>query len=338
MIRSIAPPFGHDDATVALRSFPSWNRILGGEAGRWNPRAATIPCPGAPTFLLFCYGVHLVAVLFGPVRAMSTYLEVQGPEGSKLLNLLGDRVSVGKDPSNELAVPSDPSVSRLHAVLERFPAGWCIRDLDSRNGTFVNGARIWGERPLHPGDEIRVGSTTLVFRYESSRPLPSTDAPLPVPGLTRRERDVLVALCRPLASGDVFTEPASVRTWPRPWLCPRPRSNSTWPTCTTSSASTKRTRDVAFAWPTRPSTGGWCGWATSGHPDECELEGAPPAFAYGLDQVERQAARVLGKDNLPAGMDAQTRWRVRFPSASATRALGSLWDEILRRNRRPHPD
>ena len=211
MIHSIAPPFGHDDATVALRSFPSWNRILGGEAGRWNPRAATIPCPGAPTFLLFCYGVHLVAVLFGPVRAMSTYLEVQGPEGSKLLNLLGDRVSVGKDPSNELAVPSDPSVSRLHAVLERFPAGWCIRDLDSRNGTFVNGARIWGERPLHPGDEIRVGSTTLVFRSESSRPLPSTDAPLPVPGLTRRERDVLVALCRPLASGDVFTEPASVR-------------------------------------------------------------------------------------------------------------------------------
>ncbi len=147
---------------------------------------------------------------------MSTYLEVQTPERSKVVLLRGDRVSVGKDPSNDIAVPSDGSVSRLHALLERLPAGWCVRDLDSRNGTFVNGVRIWGERPLRSGDEIRIGGTSLLFRSEASpQPVPSTDAPIPVPELTPRERDVLVALCRPLTSGDVFTEPASVREMAR---------------------------------------------------------------------------------------------------------------------------
>jgi pSer/pThr/pTyr-binding forkhead associated (FHA) protein len=97
-------------------------------------------------------------------------------------------------------------------VLERYEAGWCVRDLDSRNGTFVNGQRIWGERPLRPGDELRVGATRLVYRGEGpTGGGKSTQASEPPPELTRREREVLVVLCRTVLAGEAFTEPASIR-------------------------------------------------------------------------------------------------------------------------------
>ena len=95
---------------------------------------------------------------------MSAYLEVWTPAGRELVALEAGRLTLGADPANDLPLPADPTLSRLHAVLERYEAGWCVRDLDSRNGTFVNGQRIWGERPLRPGDELRVGATRLIYR------------------------------------------------------------------------------------------------------------------------------------------------------------------------------
>jgi pSer/pThr/pTyr-binding forkhead associated (FHA) protein len=143
---------------------------------------------------------------------MGEHLEVLAPQGRTRVALEGDRVSIGKDPSNDVVLGWDPTVSRVHALLERIGPGWCVRDLSSRNGTSVNGERIWAERPLRPADEIRVGVTRIVFR--SDQPSPGelvTATPAPPPRITAREREVLLALCRPVFSGEVFTEPASVR-------------------------------------------------------------------------------------------------------------------------------
>ena len=126
--------------------------------------------------------------------------------------LTGDRLVIGQSSTNDLALPFDSTVSRLHAILERLPSGWCVRDLNSRNGTFLNGERVWGERPVRPGDEVRVGQTRLVFGLdgpaEQGNETVGADR---APELTRRERDVLLALCAPLASENVFREPASIR-------------------------------------------------------------------------------------------------------------------------------
>lgn len=135
-------------------------------------------------------------------------IDVLAPDGRFEVALDAERVSVGKAPTNDVAV-DDPTASRLHAVFERFPAGWCIRDLGSRNGTFVNGERIFGERALRPGDEIRIGKTRIVYRGDPGELFAPTEAPSRSPDLTPREHDVLVALCRPLLSGDAFSEPAS---------------------------------------------------------------------------------------------------------------------------------
>jgi pSer/pThr/pTyr-binding forkhead associated (FHA) protein len=122
-----------------------------------------------------------------------------------------DRTTVGKAPENDVVLDDDPTASRLHAVLERFPAGWCVSDLGSSNGTWVNGERIWAAHRLRNGDEVRIGQTRLLFRDPLGAIGQQTEVEQQAPSLTARERDVLVALCRPLLARDMFTEPASTR-------------------------------------------------------------------------------------------------------------------------------
>ena len=127
------------------------------------------------------------------------------------VELAAERSTVGKAAENDIAVDDDATASGLHAVLERFAAGWCVTDLGSSNGTWVNGERIWATRRLRNGDEIRIGQTRLVF-CDPLRPAgAATEIEQAPPALTARERDVLVALCRPLLARDMFTEPASTR-------------------------------------------------------------------------------------------------------------------------------
>src|SRR5215211_6909979 len=86
---------------------------------------------------------------------MSSHLEVFKPSGRELVALGGDRVTLGKASSNIVALEHDDTVSRLHAVFENLGAAWSIRDMGSRNGTYLNGEKITAERVLHSGDEVR---------------------------------------------------------------------------------------------------------------------------------------------------------------------------------------
>jgi len=139
---------------------------------------------------------------------VSSYVEVWGRSGRELRALDSERITVGSLDSNDVVVDSD-GVSRVHAVFERFGDTWTVRDLGSRNGTFVNGGRIIGEHALHSGDEIVLGRLRLQFHGPARGA--ETAAIASPPPLTPRERDVLLALCRPLLTGDAFTEPASTR-------------------------------------------------------------------------------------------------------------------------------
>ena len=142
---------------------------------------------------------------------MAAAIEVVSARGSWRVELQSNRTTVGKASENDIAL-DDPSVSHLHAVLERFSAGWCVTDLGSSNGTWLNGERIWSSRRVRHDDEIRIGQTRLLFRDPTGAAQPDTDVENAPPALTARERDVLVALCRPLLARDMFTEPASTRT------------------------------------------------------------------------------------------------------------------------------
>jgi pSer/pThr/pTyr-binding forkhead associated (FHA) protein len=151
---------------------------------------------------------------------VTNWIELRDPSGQRRIPLTGDRVSIGKAPENDVVAAGDGTASRLHAVLERYASGWSIRDLGSRNGTYVNGEPITAERALRPGDEITIGETRFVFRAEvaatrSDTALePATSGTIaadPAPDITRREHDVLLELCRPVLGGSLLTEPSSVR-------------------------------------------------------------------------------------------------------------------------------
>jgi hypothetical protein len=92
------------------------------------------------------------------------YLEVSRSDGAEFVELTGDLLTIGRSEGSDAAFPLDAAVSSKHAVLQRVSAGWLLRDAGSSNGTYVNGARLEGERLLVAGDEVVVGGGHMVFR------------------------------------------------------------------------------------------------------------------------------------------------------------------------------
>jgi hypothetical protein len=129
----------------------------------------------------------------------------------RLVMLDADHLVLGRMPGNDFEIPWDPRVSGVHAHLERRAARWIIEDDGlSRNGTFVNGDRLHGQRPLRDGDVISVGDTVMGFRHPENEPILAT-VTVPVaatPEVSDAQRRVLVALCRPI-SGDEPSAPAT---------------------------------------------------------------------------------------------------------------------------------
>lgn len=142
---------------------------------------------------------------------MRGFVEVWGRHGPDLVALDADRTTIGRAASNGVALGDDLTASDFHAVVERYPSGWCIRDVGSSNGTFLNGERVVGEHRLRAADEILVGATRLVFRLKDAPDFTTTRGVEGPPSLTRREKDILVALCRPLLGPEPFAQPATVR-------------------------------------------------------------------------------------------------------------------------------
>jgi pSer/pThr/pTyr-binding forkhead associated (FHA) protein len=145
------------------------------------------------------------------VTATPAYIEIRGSGPPELFPLDGSRVTIGRSDGNDIVLRDDRLVSHVHAVIEAYGASFALRDLGSSNGTFVNGQGLAGERVLRPGDEIRLGRTQILYRESQAPPAERTDTGPKPPELTARERDVLIALCRPLLHSNLFAEPASIR-------------------------------------------------------------------------------------------------------------------------------
>jgi pSer/pThr/pTyr-binding forkhead associated (FHA) protein len=129
------------------------------------------------------------------------------------LGSAGDRLTIGRRASNDVALEWDSRVSRVHAALERVGEEWAVTDDGlSHNGTWVNGERTTGRRRLCDGDTIAVGETLLVYRASpgssASRPTVSAAGPHIGELLTPAQRRVLLALCRPFKDAPYAT-PAS---------------------------------------------------------------------------------------------------------------------------------
>jgi hypothetical protein len=76
--------------------------------------------------------------------------------------LLDSAYTLGRAPDNTISI-ADGSVSSRHARILRTPEGFVLEDLQSRNGTFVNGEQVADKRLLADGDLIRLGKIIMTF-------------------------------------------------------------------------------------------------------------------------------------------------------------------------------
>jgi pSer/pThr/pTyr-binding forkhead associated (FHA) protein len=145
-------------------------------------------------------------------RAGTPFLVLRDGGGAQRLFVLDaarQRVTVGRSAGNDVALPWDSEVSRLHAELERLGDEWTAADDGlSRNGSFVNGQRISGRHRLRDGDVLRVGRTSIAFRVPESpdsRPTVAAGSRAELPALSATQRAVLAALCRPYKATELAT-------------------------------------------------------------------------------------------------------------------------------------
>ena len=114
--------------------------------------------------------------------------------------LHGKLTTIGRDPACAIVTES-PMVSGLHAIILNTKAGYSVEDLDSLNGTFVNGQRIYGRVSLTSGDRIDFVGLSLIFEGDAPQtplPDPRLNRPtesfrLPVGGSTIRLADLMAA-------------------------------------------------------------------------------------------------------------------------------------------------
>jgi hypothetical protein len=95
-----------------------------------------------------------------PGAGVARLVPVESADARDFHPLTG-RTIVGRGAESDLRLPVG-TISRRHAEIERIAGGWLVRDLNSENGTWVNGERVW-EQVLVDGDRVQFGTVCLVF-------------------------------------------------------------------------------------------------------------------------------------------------------------------------------
>ena len=135
------------------------------------------------------------------------------PDEQRILELgpAIERATIGRQEACDVSLPEDPSVSRVHAVLERIGNEWTVvDDGSSRNGSFVNGQRVHGRS---------CSATATSCGWATHAPVPrepdrTTAETLPMSAVPQvdisvAQRRVLIAVCRPFAGAGFATLPSN---------------------------------------------------------------------------------------------------------------------------------
>ena len=147
---------------------------MGEEQFRFYAEAAPLTASAAPAPALAAspeqlkhtvHGIEAVAPPSPPRptgAAFASFLVRSGGLMGQRLPVKTPVVNLGRADYNDIVLP-DPSISTSHAKLQRREGVWVLVDLDSTNGTFVEGEQVKGEAPLGPGAMVRLGDVQLLF-------------------------------------------------------------------------------------------------------------------------------------------------------------------------------
>ena len=137
--------------------------------------------------------------LLAPSGPTATLTVRQGPQIGIQFPITGRHVVLGREETNDIVI-QDAEVSRRHCQINRDGDEFTIQDLNSTNGTFINGSQITTPHILSNGDKVGLGQTTLLFEARAVVEIAENDYIAP----------------------DVVSEPPSSPVSPveEPWLTP----------------------------------------------------------------------------------------------------------------------
>jgi len=127
---------------------------------------------------------------------MQAKLKVRPSEGEPFDIEVGNTATIGRGRDNSVCLPTNPHVSRQHAIVRCHNAWqYQIMDLGSRNGTFVNGRRVITPVLLEHGAVIRISNNEIVFEQtEGNDPDSSYDVTLATGTDAHHEESAIVAI------------------------------------------------------------------------------------------------------------------------------------------------
>lgn len=128
--------------------------------------------------LLYAFLATVLVMLWRDLREATTGREAARPGGQLVVLHAADDLlaagiafplqpvtSIGRSPTNTIPVP-DTYASAQHTLLTLREGQWWLEDLDSRNGTLLNGVRISGPTVVSAGDVVGVGRTQLKLELD----------------------------------------------------------------------------------------------------------------------------------------------------------------------------
>jgi pSer/pThr/pTyr-binding forkhead associated (FHA) protein len=137
---------------------------LFGQRAKRLTTATRLTAPDASAFLTQAHG--LVAPPAATSSQALALVITAGPKKGERLPLGTEAVTIGRASDSTLVIRDDYTSTR-HAVLELRRGAWQITDLDSTNGTLVDGTRISDPVAVVPGTPITVGQTVFDIREDS---------------------------------------------------------------------------------------------------------------------------------------------------------------------------
>ncbi len=132
---------------------------------------------------------------------MLAYLVIrEGTKWTDVYRLIpGRTVTIGRAATNQIVI-KDERASRNHAEVFLTQGKWTVRDLESRNGTFVGERQVRGDYPLEPGEIVRIAQCQLAYVHDLSQAFAAADATATMSRSAGPDETVINATARPSLS------------------------------------------------------------------------------------------------------------------------------------------